>query len=497
MNIQAGKGPSSEFEPDIDISLKATTGEFQLLSGRKTRVYTFESGLIKGKPSHLKQLEDNYLGPVIKTKVGQKIRIRLENYLSRETIVHWHGLHVPPEMDGHPMYAIKNGESFVYEFEVVDRPGTYWFHPHPDQITGPQVYHGLAGLFIVTDDKEKSLDLPADDYDMPIIIQDRLFDNENQLVYLEDSPMTQMHGFLGDEILVNGKLNNEIKIKNGQYRLRLLNGSNSRIYKIYLDEDVPLKVIGTDGGLLEKPAELPYLMLAPGERYDVFMDFSVYQEGETIQVKSLAFLGGESIGGMGGMMGRRQSPVQGIPGNGESFDIFKFKITGKTKKEYKLPGELMVVKKLSPSEAVNVNNPRKFNFHMAHMQWMINGKTFEMKEVAPFEKVKLGTTEIWEFINGMQRTMMGQRMMQMPHPVHIHGLQFQIIERDMSAMDPDIVETIKDGFLNEGWQDTFLLMPDMKVKVILRFKDYKGLYIYHCHNLEHEDMGMMRNYEVE
>ena len=131
------------------------------------------------------------------------------------------------------------------------------------------------------------------------------------------------------------------------------------------------------------------------------------------------------------------------------------------------------------------------------MQWVINGETFEMKEVADWEKVQLNTTEIWEFINGDGGGMgMMQDMMQMPHPVHLHGLQFQIIDRDISGMRADSWDTVKDGFVDDGWQDTFLLMPGMRVKIALRFEDYTGLYIYHCHNLEHEDMGMMRNYEV-
>jgi hypothetical protein len=132
------------------------------------------------------------------------------------------------------------------------------------------------------------------------------------------------------------------------------------------------------------------------------------------------------------------------------------------------------------------------------MQWVINGETFEMTEVAEWEKVKLNTTEVWEFVNGDDGRGMGMmgEMMQMPHPVHMHGLQFQIIDRDISGVDPSVWSTVEDGFIDKGWQDTFLLLPGMKVKAIMRFRDFTGIYVYHCHNLEHEDMGMMRNFEV-
>jgi FtsP/CotA-like multicopper oxidase with cupredoxin domain len=121
-----------------------------------------------------------------------------------------------------------------------------------------------------------------------------------------------------------------------------------------------------------------------------------------------------------------------------------------------------------------------------------------MTEVAEWEKVKLNTTEMWEFINSDNGRGMGmmQDMMRMPHPVHLHGLQFQIIEREVSGMQRAVWESVKDGFMDDGWQDTFLLMPGMKVKIMMKFEDFKGIYVYHCHNLEHEDMGMMRNYEV-
>ena len=165
---------------------------------------------------------------------------------------------------------------------------------------------------------------------------------------------------------------------------------------------------------------------------------------------------------------------------------------------FNLPSEISYFEKLDPHDAINLNNPRRFNFGMGgQMRWTINNKTFEMNNVAEWEKVKLNTTEIWEFINGeSSRGMMGG-MMEMPHPVHVHNGQFKIINRSYNGNSDNIWNAFKDGFIDDCWKDSFLLLPGTSVQVLLRFKDFSGLYLYHCHNLEHEDMGMMRNYLIE
>jgi FtsP/CotA-like multicopper oxidase with cupredoxin domain len=153
---------------------------------------------------------------------------------------------------------------------------------------------------------------------------------------------------------------------------------------------------------------------------------------------------------------------------------------------------------LDPAQAVNANSPRVFELGMGMgMQWMINGRTFEMTDVARDEKVQLGDTEIWEFFNagGMGMGMMGMGMAQ-AHPMHIHGLQFRVLDRQVVVGDGEVYESLKDGIVDEGWHDTVLVNPGEGVRVLMQFTDFEGLYMYHCHNLEHEDMGMMRNYEV-
>jgi len=491
--MEGNRKVSEDFEANLDIELTATTDQKQLLPGRATKVYTYKSKLLKGEQDRLTQMEDTYLGPIIHVKPGQKIRVRFINQLPDESVIHWHGLHIPPEMDGHPMHAIANSEKYIYEFKVNNRPGTYWFHPHPDKITGPQVYYGLAGLFIVEDEKQG---LPTGKYDKPLIIQDRTFDYDNQLVYVENNRMARMRGFLGESILINGKAQQQAQVDKAPYRFRVLNGSNARIYKLAWSDGSDVIAIGTGGGLLEKPAQKPYIMLAPGERIDIWKDFSNNQTNDEVILKSLAFEPGTTMG-MGGMMGGRDQSARSIE-NGEEIPLFSFKVTSEEGPQKRLPAMLSKIDKINTKEAVNAADPRRFHFAFERMEWVINGETFEMNEVADWETVKLNTTEIWEFINGGDAGGMGMmgNMMQMPHPVHIHGLQFQIIDRDLSGVDAAAWQTVKDGFVDKGWQDTFLLLPGMKTQVIMRFKDFTGKYIYHCHNLEHEDMGMMRNYEI-
>ena len=498
---------NESFDADIDISITAKPSEVQLFEGQKTAVYTYHAELIKGASSSLQEIPNSYLGPIIRVKPQQKIRVRFNNELSDESIIHWHGLHVPHEMDGHPMHVVNTGEQYIYEFVVDNRPGTYWFHPHPHGQTGPQVYNGLAGLFIVEDDRS---DLPTEEYEVPLVIQDRRFDTSNQLVYLENNMMDRMIGFLGNEIIINGQSNTSMTVNKGTYRFRVLNGSNSRIYKIAWSDGANLTIIGNDGGLLSKPTDKPYMMLAPGERIDVWRDFSSENTNKEISLNSLAFDNGTSMGMMGGggrrggggmmrgrgMMGGQSNLSDSYIDNGEAFTLYSFLVSDQQGEVLSLPSAFEPIDQIDMSEVVNRNTPRQFDFHFQRMEWLINGKTFEMSEVADWEKVKLNTTEVWEFVNSGSGGGMMSNMMKMPHPVHIHGLQFQIIDRDVSQVSLSVWNSMKDGFIDEGWQDTFLLLPDMRVTVAMKFEDFTGIFIYHCHNLEHEDMGMMRNYEV-
>lgn len=302
-NRSINRDPDPKFKPDVELELHAETAKVPILQGAHTHVFRYTGKLSKGPANSMKSLP-GYLGPIFNFERGQKVRIFFYNNLSEPVITHWHGLHVPQKMDGHPMYEIFTGERYVYEF-VVDNPAaTYWYHSHTHEMTATQVYQGLAGLITVRDTAEQKLDLPADEYEIPLVIQDRSFTKDNQLRYLHGRPQ-RMIGFLGDTILVNGQTNSTIPVKTRAYRLRILNGSNSRIYKLGWNDGTPLIVIGTDGGLLEQPETRPYLMLAPAERVELWMDFSGRKVNSELVLTNLTYQGAEPrMGRMGGGMGR-------------------------------------------------------------------------------------------------------------------------------------------------------------------------------------------------
>ncbi|MBZ0297173.1 MAG: multicopper oxidase domain-containing protein, partial [Anaerolineae bacterium] len=287
----------SDTVPDLEVRLRAVESDVSILSGNLTRVWTYQGEVIQGDVASLRAIPDSYLGPIFRVRQGQHIRIHFVNDLTEASIVHWHGLILPEAMDAHPRYAIDPGETYTYDFEVINRAGTYWYHPHPHGSTATQVYNGLAGLFIVADDEESAVGLPSDTYDIPLVFQDRSFDADNQLVYITGGMMTQMMtemmGFLGDNILVNGKPEFELDAETRAYRLRLLNGSNFRILKLGWEDSTPLTVIGTDGGLLEAPVERPYVTLSPGERVELWVDFNGRTIGSQLLLKSLPFSGVE------------------------------------------------------------------------------------------------------------------------------------------------------------------------------------------------------------
>ncbi len=260
------------FVPDAEISITAREKYVQILSGAQTKVWSYEGQLLNGSGVTVQNLTGTYLGPIIRAQSGNKVRIYFHNNLAEDSVMHPHGLRVPEDCDGQPMQAIGPGETKIYEFEVIDRAGPYWFHPHPMGRTAEQVAMGMAGLFTVWDSEEE-LAVPGASTganDLPVIIQDRNFDSSNQILYNPN----MLWGYLGSRMLVNGQANATFSLEPRAYRLRILNGSNARTYKLAWSNNMPLKVIGTDGGLLSAALSKSYVMLMPGERVDIWADFS-------------------------------------------------------------------------------------------------------------------------------------------------------------------------------------------------------------------------------
>jgi blue copper oxidase len=500
---------SPSFNPDVEIELVCRPDSVPVLDGQETGVWQYFANLIKGPETTLTALPQSYLGPIMRFSKGHKVRIRLRNELPQPTIAHWHGLHVPALMDGHPMHAIDTGEIFVYEFEVLNRAGMYIYHPHPHEATAKQVYRGLAGAILINDEEERALGLPSGEYEIPIVIQDRTFDAQNQLVYGGGMHLHRF-GFHGDRILVNGRPDFRIDVASRAYRLRVMNASNARIYKLAWDDSTPIVVIGVDGGLLERPEEKPYVMLAPGERLDLWADFSKRNAGSQIVMRSRAFSGAlprmaermmgrmRSMGMMGGMMAGSSLPAGG------DYPIFTVNVTRTMSDSPSLPQRLSKIARYQLSDAANPGKPVPIAISETPMSALLNGRPYADNDVQESERIPVNSIQLMDIYHSRGGGMRGMGMMggmgmmlSMPHPIHLHGQQFQILERSVDDARVEDYATMREGFVVSGWKDTVLVAPGERVRIVKPFQDFKGLYMYHCHNLEHEDMGMMRQFSVE
>ena len=481
--------PGTGLAPDVDLVLTAAPDEAAVLPGEPTRLWRFTGRLLAGPADTLKELPGSYLGPVIRLRRGQRVRVRFVNQLAEDSIIHWHGLDVPENADGHPRLAVGHGREHVYEFEVTNRAGTYWYHPHPHMRTGAQVYGGLAGLLLVRDEEEDALALPAEEAELLCVLQDRRFDERNQLVFHGGSMMEMMDGFLGDRALVNGRPQPTTEVDAAWHRVRLLNGSNARIYKLAWSRDVPFVVIGGDGGLLETPLRQRTLTLAPGQRADFLLDLTELAAGAELHLESLAFA--EADAGLGGGMGMRGGRGMGmmrgrsaVP-NGAPLRLMTLRARDRKGRAFRIP------ERLSSYDATWASSsgvtPRRVALTFQHMQWLLGGRTFEMAGVAPEETVAAGSTQIWELAN--QTNPMG---MEAAHPIHLHGRQFRVLDRSGGRVG----NALREGIVDAGWRDTVLVLPGETVRTQVTFTRHPGLYLYHCHILEHEDMGMMRNFRV-
>lgn len=406
------------------------------------------------------------LGPTFRVNRGDMVNIQLQNRLSEHTNIHWHGLLVPPLMDGHPDQLADAGGNFSYQFTINQRAGLSWYHPHAHGTTGKQVFQGLAGMFIIRDQEEAALKLPSDEYELPLVLQDKRITPAG--IPYNPSMEEVMAGYMGESILVNGTYKPFTEVATRTYRLRLLNGSNARIYNLALSNQATLTVIGNDGGLLQNQVTVTEILLAPGERLDVLVNFTTATLGETIYLESREFAGAGDAQGK------------------QAFRLLQFKVTKIATDPFTLPSTLSVIPPLAASASVTTRVFAISNAMMHHgvpmnngmrMRHRINGSLYDGNRIDVV--VKVNTQETWVFDNSE-----GDE----PHPMHLHGVFFQVVKREGGRAGVLASE--------KGWKDTVLVMPGEVVHIAIPFGNVPGKYVFHCHNLEHEDDGMMLQYQL-
>ncbi|MBL8758557.1 MAG: multicopper oxidase domain-containing protein [Phycisphaerae bacterium] len=394
------------------------------------------------------------------------------------TVVHLHGARVGPESDGYPEDAFPPGQrSPVYTYPNDQPAAMLWYHDHALGITRLNVYQGLAGAYIIRDAGEDALNIPRGQFEIPLVIQDRSVFPDGSLRYPE---MWHEH-FFGDFILVNGKIWPFLTVAQGKYRFRLLNGSGSRTYTLALSDGSTFQQLGSDGGLLAQTINATAVTIAPGERADIVIDFGIYPQGAEVMLLNSA-----------------PAPFPGIPGQGVIPDVMKFTVVAQPGDTDRLPRNLASVPRIPEAQAAvhrefmlerHDNHP----MHQCHDHggaprpvWLINELGWD--DITEFPR--LGDTEVWSWVN----------LSTTAHPMHIHLVQFQILDRQNFIMVNGVVTptgprtTPPAGEL--GWKDTVLAGPSQITRVIARFDGYTGLYPYHCHVLEHEDNEMMRQFRI-
>lgn len=465
------------------LRLTAERADLPARPGAATRGLRYRGEVLRGRGDAIGAQAGN-LGPTLELRRGERVRIEVVNRTDEPAVIHWHGLIVPDSADGHPHHAIAPGASYTVEFTVRNPPGTYLYHPHTHHLTGAQTYRGLAGLLIVRDGSERGIGLPSAQHELPLVLQDRRFTADNQLVF-KNTMMDSMMGVLGDRVLVNGVEDPGFKVAPRGYRLRIANASNARIYKLAWSDQRPMRVIASDGGLFsgrEGVQERPYVTLFPFQRVELLEGFGERRSGSEVALVSQEFDGaGLMMSGNGGMMGGgMMSRMMGMmgPSQGQPLHLARFSILPGPRSR---PDVIVLPQHVGLPEAVH---DLRTQLAFRHMRGFLNGRSFDERDpmaVADDERLPAGRTSIWTFENDGPG-------MPMPHPMHIHGVQFRVVERSGNRAPSDL----REGVIDAGWQDTFGIFAGERVRVALA-PPVGGLFMYHCHNLEHEDGGMMRN----
>ena len=383
-----------------------------------------------------------YPGLTIRRPAGQRTYVTFTNNLdpaAGEMTIHNHGNHSTSTNDGQPeSLLIASGGSRTYTYDGLEegtnqRGKMQFYHDHRMDVTGRNVWMGLTGMYIVDDTADPST-LPSGEFDLPLAIADRQFDANNQIPYVFNPD-----GVTGDKFLVNGVYQPYLEVGDRKYRFRILNASNFRTYFLNLSSGDSFIQIGTESGLLPAPVTRADMRMGPAERLDVVVDFA-------------------------GRLGQNVYLVDTLTGT----QLLEFRVTQDVTDDSSVPATLRPLPDIGPPSVT-----RNWSFDHTANHWTINGLRFDPSRVDA--RPVLGTTEKWVFTNPT-----GQ-----PHTVHIHDVSQQCVSRNGGACYP--YETMK---------ETWYLAPGEVLEVKLKFTDHVGMYMLHCHMVEHEDDGMMTQFEV-
>ena len=407
--------------------------------------------LLPGQPTTFWAYNASVPGPLIEVHEGDNVEIRFVNRLSQPSTIHWHGLPVPPEQDGNPHDPVPAGGERTYRFNLPKgSAGTYWYHPHPHGLTAEQVFHGLAGAFIV-----RAADDPlANLTERHLLISDLKLGADGSIA--PNDANDWMNGREGQFVLINGQQQPHIEV-DGSERWRIWNASSARYLKLRLGGH-NFSLVGTDGGLLEKAQSLDEILLAPAERIEL-----VIQPGKQRQSLALTaeIYDREKMGAV--------APER-------TLTLASISLGAGTAAE--LPEQLRAIPRLgvpSANKRVVFSETMSMDNGQHRMEFLVNGKSFDMQRVDLTSQ--LGAIELWEVSNDSH----------MDHPFHIHGCQFQVVEHELAG------QVTAAPFL--AWKDTVNLRPRETVRIKMA-QPFKGLRMFHCHILEHENQSMMATLEV-
>ncbi|KAF2187615.1 oxidase cueO precursor [Zopfia rhizophila CBS 207.26] len=432
-----------------------TTGD--VIDYYEIEIKPFEQQVYPGlKKARLVGYDGMSPGPTFKLEKGRESVVRFINHGDKETSVHLHGSYSRAPFDGWAEDTTKVGQYKDYYYPNKQNARTLWYHDHAVHITAENAYFGQAGFYILHDAAEDSLNLPAGDYDVPLALASKQYNKDGTLF----SPAGETDSLFGDVIHVNGQPWPYFKVEPRKYRLRFLDTSVSRAFKLYFEADgalgkkIPFDVIASDAGLMTKPVQSDNLEISMAERWEVIFDFTQYA-GKNVTV-------------------RNNRDVQHDEDYNSTDKVMRF-VVGKEVKSQQgngnLPGSLRSVP-FPPSKS---GVDRSFKFHRSNGEWQVNGVTFADVKNRILAKPPRGQVEIWELENSSGGW---------SHPIHVHLVDFQILSRS-GGKRPVL------GYEKEALKDVVLLGEGETARVIARFAPWDGVYMFHCHNLIHEDHDMM------